>query len=148
MLKSSFISVMCGLVLAVWNGGPVIAEERTPVPALSPIEQPQALPGSPPVQTFAIGGAATECGCQNVVSVAQAREGQAYTVISSTGSWTFTACENDIAIALLSVLTITGRPTRCAATSISRVYMASLCGSRWITLARVASRPCRSFMTV
>ena len=98
MLKRSFISVMCGLALAVWYGGPVMAEERTPIPVPSPGEQPQALPGSPPVQTFAICGAGTECGCQNVVSVAQAREGQACTVTSSTGSCTFTARENDVGV--------------------------------------------------
>jgi hypothetical protein len=98
MPKRGIISVMCGLVLAACCGGHAMAEERMPVPVPPPVEQPQAMPGPPPVQTFAVCGAGTECGCQNVVSVAQAREGQSCTVTSSTGPCTFTARENDVGV--------------------------------------------------
>jgi hypothetical protein len=93
-----FISLICALVMAVCSGGRAIAEERTPVPAPPPVETPQVLPIPPEAQTFAVCGVGTKCECDNVVSFAQAREGQSCTVTSSTGSCTFQSRESDVGV--------------------------------------------------
>jgi hypothetical protein len=98
MHMGRFISLICALVMAVCSGGHAIAEERTPVPVPPPVERPQLLPIPREVQTFAVCGVGTECGCDNVVSVTQAREGQSCTVTSSTGSCTFQSRENDVGV--------------------------------------------------
>jgi hypothetical protein len=93
-----FISLGFALLMAVWCSGQAIAEERTPGPVPPPIEGPQTLPRPPEVQTFAVCGAGTECECDNVVSVAQAREGQSCTVTSSTGLCTFQARGDEVGV--------------------------------------------------
>jgi hypothetical protein len=93
-----FISLVCALAMAVCSCGHAIAEEQPPVPAPLPIERPEAPPRPPEVQTFAVCGVGAECGCNNVVSVAQARDGQSCTVTSSTGSCTFTSRDNDVGV--------------------------------------------------
>jgi hypothetical protein len=98
MHMGRFISLICALVMTVCSSGHAIAEERPPVPVPPPVERPQMLPIPPQVQTFAVCGVGTDCGCDNVVSVTQAREGQSCTVTSSTGSCTFQSRENDVGV--------------------------------------------------
>jgi hypothetical protein len=98
MHMQRFTSLIFALVIVVYPGGWVMAEEGTPVPVPPPVETPQVLPRPPEVQTFAVCGAGTTCGCDNVVSVAQAREGQSCTVTSSTGSCSFQPQENDVGV--------------------------------------------------
>jgi|SRR5688500_12605236 hypothetical protein len=98
MHKSRFISLIGALVMATLSGGPAIAAEPTPIPVPPPVEMPPGLPPSPEVQTFAVCGVGTKCECDNVVSFAQAREGQSCTVTSSTGSCTFTSREEDVGV--------------------------------------------------
>ena len=98
MHSSRFISLICTLIMTVCSGGHVLAEERMPVPVPAPLETPQVLPIPPEVQTFAVCGVGTKCECDNVVSFAQAREGQSCTVTSSTGSCTFQSRENDVGV--------------------------------------------------
>jgi hypothetical protein len=93
-----FISLIWALIMTVFPGGYASAEERIPVPIPPPVESPQALPRPPEAQTFAVCGVGTECGCDNVVSVAQARDGQSCTVTSSTGSCTFQSRDNDVGV--------------------------------------------------
>ena len=69
-----------------------------PAPLPPPLERPEALPRPLEVQTFAICGAGTTCDCDNVVSVAQARDGQSCTVTSSTGSCTFQSRADDVGV--------------------------------------------------
>ena len=69
------ISLSFALVMAVYAGGQALAEEPTPMPVPPPVQRPEALPRPPDVQTFAVCGAGTTCDCDNVVSVAQARDG-------------------------------------------------------------------------
>jgi hypothetical protein len=59
------------------------------VPVPPPVERLDAPPRAPEVQTFAVYGVGAVCGCDTVVSVARARDGQACPVTSSTGSCTF-----------------------------------------------------------
>jgi hypothetical protein len=75
-------------------GGQALTQEPMPVPP--PVQRPEALPRPPEVQTFAVCGAGTTCDCENVVSVAQARDGQSCTVTSSTGSCTFQSRGDDV----------------------------------------------------
>ena len=98
MQRRKFISPIGVLVIAVWFGGHAIAAEPTPVPVPPPIEMPPGLPTPPEVQTFAVCGVGTKCECDNVVSFAQAREGQSCTVTSSTGSCTFTSRAEDVGV--------------------------------------------------
>jgi hypothetical protein len=98
MLRRKFISPICALVMVVCSGGHVSAQEQAPVPLPLPAEKPQTLPTSPEVQTFAVCGIGTKCECDNVVSFAQAREGQSCTVTSSTGACTFQSRENDVGV--------------------------------------------------
>jgi hypothetical protein len=98
MPRRRVISLIVILVMAVCSGGHAIAQEGPPVPVPPPVERLQTLPSPPEVQTFAVCGAGTECECDNVVSVAQAREGQSCTVTSSTGSCTFESRENDVGV--------------------------------------------------
>jgi hypothetical protein len=92
------ISLSFALVMAVYAGGQVLAEEPTPRPVPPPVERPDALPRPPEVQTFAVCGAGTTCDCDNVVSVAQARDGHACTVTSSTGACTFQSRGDDVGV--------------------------------------------------
>jgi hypothetical protein len=98
MHMQRFISLICALVIALCSSGHAVAEEPTPVPVPPPVERPQMLPTPPEVQTFAVCGVGTDCGCDNVISVTQAREGQSCTVTSSTGSCTFQSRENDVGV--------------------------------------------------
>jgi hypothetical protein len=98
MHMRGFISLIGALVMAVCFGRHAIAGERTPVPVPSPGEIPQVAPIPPEVQTFAVCGVGTKCECDNVVSFAQAREGQSCTVTSSTGSCTFTSREDEVGV--------------------------------------------------
>jgi hypothetical protein len=93
-----FISLVCALLVVVCSGGHAVAQEQTPAPVPPPLERPPVLPTPPGVQTFAICGVGTKCECDNVVSFAQAREGQSCTVTSSTGSCTFQAGESDVGV--------------------------------------------------
>ncbi len=92
------INLICVLVMTAYSGGPAFAEEGPPVPVPSPLERPEALPKPPDVQTFAVCGIGTKCECDNVVSFAQAREGQVCTVTSSTGSCTFQSRADEVGI--------------------------------------------------
>jgi hypothetical protein len=95
MPQRAVISLIGTLVMAIWLGGRAMAVEPTPVP-VPPGELPtgQATPSE--VQTFAVCGVGIKCECDNVVSFAQAREGQSCTVTSSTGSCTFTSRQDDV----------------------------------------------------
>jgi hypothetical protein len=92
------ISLIGVLVITACSGGHVVAEEGTPVPLPPPIERPEVLPIPLEAQTFAVCGVGTKCECDNVVSFAQAREGQSCTVTSSTGSCTFQSREDDVGV--------------------------------------------------
>jgi hypothetical protein len=92
------IGLICALVIVVCSGGQAITQEQTPVPEPPPVDSPPVLPSRPEVQTFAVCGVGTKCECDNVVSFAQAREGQSCTVTSSTGSCTFQARANDVGV--------------------------------------------------
>jgi hypothetical protein len=92
------ISLSFALVMAVYAGVQALAEEPTPRPVPPPVERPDALPRPPEVQTFAVCGAGTTCDCDNVVSVAQARDGPACTVTSSTGACTFQARGDEVGV--------------------------------------------------
>jgi hypothetical protein len=92
------ISLTFVLVMAVCSGGQALAAELPPVPVPPPVERPEALPSPPEVQTFAVCGVGAVCGCDNVVSVAQARDGQSCTVTSSTGSCTFQARGDEVGV--------------------------------------------------
>jgi hypothetical protein len=92
------INLIGVLVMTACFSGLAVAEEGTPVPALPPLERPEAPPKPPDVQTFAVCGVGTKCECDNVVSFAQAREGQSCTVTSSTGSCTYQSREDDVGI--------------------------------------------------
>jgi hypothetical protein len=93
-----FISLVVALFMAVLSCEHAIAQEQPPVPAPPPAERIEVLPRPPEVQTFAVCGVGAECGCNNVVSVAQARDGQSCTVTSSTGPCTFTARDNEVGV--------------------------------------------------
>jgi hypothetical protein len=93
-----FIRVIVALVMVVCAGVQALAQERTPVPVLPPVDRPQAPPSPSEVQTFAVCGVGTECGCDNVVSIAQARDGQSCTVTSSTGTCTFQSRGDDVGV--------------------------------------------------
>jgi hypothetical protein len=91
--------LICALVMAVCIEREALAEEGpTPVPLPPPAERPEVLPRPPEVQTFAVCGAGTKCDCDNLVSVAQARDGQSCTVTSSTGSCTFQSRGDDVGV--------------------------------------------------
>ena len=93
------IRLICALVLAVGDEGLAFAQEGpTPAPLPPPVERPEVLPRPPEVQTFAVCGAGTTCDCDNVVSVAQARDGQPCTVTSSTGACTFQPRADDVGV--------------------------------------------------
>jgi hypothetical protein len=93
------IHLICALVLAVCTEGLALAEEGpTPAPLPPPIERPETLPRPPEVQTFAVCGAGTKCDCDNLVSVAQARDGLSCTVTSSTGSCTFQSRADEVGV--------------------------------------------------
>ena len=92
------VSLIGALVIAIYSCGSAIAAEQIPVPVLPPLEGPPGLPSSPEVQTFAVCGVGIKCECDNIVSFAQAREGQSCTVTSSTGSCTFQSRENDVGV--------------------------------------------------
>jgi hypothetical protein len=99
MHMQRIIDLMFALVMAVCIERAAIAqEEPTPVPMPPPVERPEALPRPPEVQTFAVCGAGTTCDCDNVVSIAQARDGQSCTVTSSTGSCTFQSRADDVGV--------------------------------------------------
>lgn len=98
MYQRKFRSLIGALVIALLSGGHAIAAEPTPAPVPPPAEMPPGLPTSPEVQTFAVCGVGTKCECDNVVSFAQAREGQSCTVTSSTGSCTYTSREDDVGV--------------------------------------------------
>jgi hypothetical protein len=98
MNMKTLMSLGFALVMAVCSGGQVLAEEPTPVAVPPPAERPEALPRPPEVQTFAVCGLGTTCDCANVVSVAQARDGQSCTVTSSTGSCTFQARGDEVGV--------------------------------------------------
>jgi hypothetical protein len=93
-----FFSLVCTLIVVVASGWQVMAQEGAPVPVPPPVERPEALPRTPEAQTFAVCGVGTKCECNNVVSFAQAREGQSCTVTSSTGSCTFQSREEDVGV--------------------------------------------------
>jgi len=92
------ISLIFVLVMTACSGGQAIAEEVTPLPPPPPVERPEALPRPMEAQTFAVCGVGTKCECDNVVSFAQAREGQSCTVTSGTGSCTFQSRDDDVGI--------------------------------------------------
>jgi hypothetical protein len=92
------ISLIGALVIAIYSCGSAIAAEEIPVPVPPLLERPQVLPSSPEVQTFAVCGVGIKCECDNIVSIAQAREGQSCTVTSSTGSCTFQSREDDVGV--------------------------------------------------
>src|SRR5262245_30202913 len=99
MLMPRIIRLLCPLVLAVCTEGLALAGEGpTPAPLPPPVERPEVLPRPPEVQTFAVCGAGTRCDCENLVSVAQARDGQSCTVTSSTGSCTFQSQADDVGV--------------------------------------------------
>jgi hypothetical protein len=98
MDMNRLISLSFALVMAVYAGGQAPAQEPTPTPVPPPVERPEAPPRSPEVQTFAVCGAGTTCDCDNVVSVAQARDGHSCTVTSSTGACTFQAREDEVGV--------------------------------------------------
>src|SRR5919108_508525 len=75
MDRKRLISLSCALVMAVYAGGQALAGEPAPLPVPPPVQPPEGLPRPPEVQTFAVCGAGTTCDCDNVVSVAQARDG-------------------------------------------------------------------------
>jgi hypothetical protein len=93
-----FVSLICALVIMLCSGGHAMAQEQPPVPVPPPVERPQVLPIPLEVQTFAVCGVGTKCECDNVVSVAQAREGQSCIVTSSTGSCTFQSRADDVGV--------------------------------------------------
>jgi hypothetical protein len=95
---TKLINLILILVMTACSGGLAIAEEGTPVPAPPPLERPEAVPKPLDVQTFAVCGVGTKCECDNVVSFAQAREGQSCTVTSSTGSCTYQSRDDDVGI--------------------------------------------------
>jgi hypothetical protein len=92
------ISLSFALVMAVCAGGQALAQDPTPVPVPPPVEQPGALPNPPDVQTLTVCGVGAMCGCDHVVSVAQARDGQSCTVTSSAGSCTFQVRGDDVGV--------------------------------------------------
>jgi hypothetical protein len=92
------ISLIGALVIAIYSCGSAIAAEEIPVPVPPLLERPQVLPSSPETQTFAVCGVGIKCECDNIVSFAQAREGQSCTVTSSTGSCTFQSREDDVGV--------------------------------------------------
>jgi hypothetical protein len=98
MDMNRLISLSFALVMAVYAGGQALAQEPTPMPVPPTIQRPEALPSPSEVQTFAVCGAGTKCDCENVVSVAQARDGQSCTVTSSTGSCTFQSRGDDVGV--------------------------------------------------
>lgn len=98
MHRRGFMSLVLALVIAVTCGGYALAQEPPPVPVPPPAERPQMLPSPPEAQTFAVCGAGTTCDCANIVSVAQARDGQSCTVTSSTGSCTFQSRGDDVGV--------------------------------------------------
>jgi hypothetical protein len=98
MDMNRLISLSFTLVMVVYGGGQALAQEPTPMPVPPPIQRPEALPSPSEVHTFAVCGAGTKCDCDNVVSVAQARDGQSCTVTSSTGSCTFQSRGDDVGV--------------------------------------------------
>jgi hypothetical protein len=98
MHQKRLISFIGALVIAVLSAGPGMAAEPTPAPVPPPVEMTPGLPTPPETRTFAVCGVGTKCECDNVVSFAQAREGQSCTVTSSTGSCTFTARADDVGV--------------------------------------------------
>jgi hypothetical protein len=98
MYMGKFISLICALVMTVCFGGQAGAQEGTPVPVPPLVERPPVLPIPLEVQTFAVCGVGTKCECDNVISFAQAREGQSCTVTSNTGSCTFQSREDDVGV--------------------------------------------------
>jgi hypothetical protein len=98
MPRRGFMSLILALVIAVCCGGYTIAQEPSPVPVPPPVDTPQVLPFPPEAQTFAVCGAGATCDCDNIVSVAQARDGQSCTVTSSTGSCTFQSRGDDVGV--------------------------------------------------
>src|SRR5262245_55270908 len=99
MSMARIIRLICALILTVCTEGFALAEEgATPAPLPPQVERPEVLPRPPEVQTFAVCGAGTKCDCENLVSVAQARDGQSCTVTSSTGSCTFQSRADDVGV--------------------------------------------------
>jgi hypothetical protein len=98
MDMNRLMSLSFALVVAVCAGGQALAQVPPPVPVPPPVERPEALPRPPEVQTFAVCGVGTTCDCDNIVSVAQARDGQSCTVTSSTGSCTFQPRGDDVGV--------------------------------------------------
>jgi len=97
MPRRTVIRPIGALITAIWLAGHALAAEPTPVP-VPPGELPTGQATPPEVQTFAVCGVGTKCECDNVVSFAQAREGQSCTVTSSTGSCTFTSRQDDVGV--------------------------------------------------
>jgi hypothetical protein len=98
MLSNRGVSLIVALVMAVCCGGSPGAQEAPPAPVAPPVDTPPGLPTPPEVPTFAVCGAGATCDCANVVSVAQARDGQACTVTSSTGTCTFQSRGDDVGV--------------------------------------------------
>jgi hypothetical protein len=98
MHVSRSISLILTLLMTVCFSAYAVEGEQKPAPVLPPVEIPQALPRPPTVQTFAVCGVGNECGCDNVVSLVQARDGQSCTVTSSTGSCTFQSRDDDVGV--------------------------------------------------
>jgi hypothetical protein len=98
MDMNRLISLSLALVMAVGAGGQALAEEPTPRPVPPAVDRPEALPKPPEVPTFAVCGAGPTCDCDTVVSVAQARDGQACTVTSGTGWCTFQSRGDEVGV--------------------------------------------------
>jgi hypothetical protein len=98
MDMNRLISLSVVLVMVFYATEQALAQEPTPMPVPPPIQRPEALPNPSEAQTFAVCGAGTKCDCDNVVSVAQARDGQSCTVTSSTGSCTFQSRGDDVGV--------------------------------------------------
>jgi hypothetical protein len=98
MFRTRVIRLIVALVMVVCYSGSAGAQE-VPTPQVPPpVDAPPVLPSPPEVQTFAVCGAGATCDCANVISVAQARDGQSCTVTSSTGTCTFQSRVDDVGV--------------------------------------------------
>jgi len=98
MDSTRVIRCIVALVIVACVSGAARGQESPPAPGLPPVDTPPGLPSPPEGPTFAVCGAGATCDCANVVSVAQARDGQACTVTSSTGACSFQAREDEVGV--------------------------------------------------